>query len=356
MLKLSSIYLFLITTTCLSIANAQQMTDEQLANLHASVAGGFDPYFIESRDTVSVFGPDCITRDLLQDKKGDYWLATWKGIIKYDGKVFTNYTLKDGLIHFHVASCYEDRKGNLWFGTVRGGLYRYNDKVFKLFTTKNGLADNFVSCFAEDEKGNLWFGTDQGVSCYNGDTITNFTMKDGLPSNRVNSIIVDRQGQLWFSCGASRFRADDGGIAIYNGKFFEPFICNGKAPFANPGDLFEDKEGNVWIGGIDGLSRYDGKSVTGLANYLCYYITEDSGGTVWLTISEPPGGNHPNTPNQMLYSYNGKKFTKVLEKYEPDDCQIFGKIVDKKGNVWFGTMIGLCRYDGKTFSYFKDKR
>jgi hypothetical protein len=55
---------------------------------------------------------------------------------------------------------------------------------------------------------------------------------------------------------------------------------------------------------------------------------------------------------QVLYKYDGKTFIKVLEKYEQDDCQMFGKIEDKAGNTWFGTMQGPCRYDGKTFIYF----
>src|SRR5690349_7167503 len=100
---------------------------------------------------------------MLQDKNGDYWLATWQGIIKYDGKVFTYYTLKEDLIQFHVFSCYEDTKGGLWFGMARGVAYRYDGKAFMLFTKKDGLADNTVTCFAEDKEGNLWLGTEKGI-------------------------------------------------------------------------------------------------------------------------------------------------------------------------------------------------
>lgn len=125
-----------------------------------------DPYFIKSTDTVSKFGPRCITRYILEDKRGNIWFATWKGIIKYDGKMFTNYTLKENLIPFHVFSVFEDRSGNLWFGTVRGGAYKYDGKSFKLFTTENGLVDDLVSGMMEDKDGNIWFGTDGGVSSF----------------------------------------------------------------------------------------------------------------------------------------------------------------------------------------------
>src|SRR2546423_567763 len=70
------------------------------SELETSVKAGIDPYFIESTDTVSTHGPNHITRDVLQDRARHFWFATWLGIIEYDGNVFTNHTLKDGLIHF----------------------------------------------------------------------------------------------------------------------------------------------------------------------------------------------------------------------------------------------------------------
>lgn len=32
----------------------------------------------------------------------------------------------------------------------------------------------------------------------------------------------------------------------------------------------------------------------------------------------------------------------------------FGILEDKEGGIWFGTLNGVCRYDGNTFNYFKD--
>ncbi len=70
-----------------------------------------DRYFIETQDTVSTRGPISIVRHILEDKKGNIWLMSFQGIMKYDGKVFTNYTLKENLIHFHVYSVMEDKSG-----------------------------------------------------------------------------------------------------------------------------------------------------------------------------------------------------------------------------------------------------
>jgi ligand-binding sensor domain-containing protein len=288
----------------------------------------------------------------------------------YDGKVFTNYTLKNGLIHFHVLSCYEDRKGNLWFGTARGGMYRYDGKVFKLFTKKDGLPDNTITCFEEDKEGNMWFGTENGLSRYDGKSFKNYSTANGLRSNNISSIIIDTSGKIWVGCLATKYMADDGGLCYCiinsddssqitetgNAKLFTGFLNRDGRPFKTVTDLFQDKQGKIWIGRFDGLSCYDGRSLTELfPAYLSYYIIDDKQGNIWLTHSEL-NKEFKNTPRQVLYKYNGNAFTMIMDKYEPDDFQIFGKAVDMEGNIWFGTMKGPCRYDGKNFTYFYENQ
>jgi ligand-binding sensor domain-containing protein len=327
-----------------------QITPSQL---QASVNAGIDPYFIASTDTISRYGPRSITRDLIQDKHGNYWLASWQGIIKYDGELFTNYTLKEGLIKFHIISAYRDRLGNLWFGTARGGLYRYNGQSFKLFTTKEGLADNSVTCFAEDKKGNIWFGTENGASRYDGKTFTNFSVTNGLPGKNVRAILLSESGRLWFGCGASTYMANDGGISSYDGKSFTSLKSIDSLSW-NVTSLLEDRSGNIWIGTMNGLTKYDGTSLRSIAEIpssLVYYIIQDKEGLIWFT-SGAPNPIYKSIATQILYSYDGKTFTKTIERSEPGDHQIFGKLIDGDGKIWFGTMKGLCNYDGKTINIF----
>lgn len=316
---------------------------------------GVDPYFIETKDTFSTKGPQCIVRNIIQDKLGNIWLATWHGIIKYDGKIFTNYTLKEGLIHFHVIALFEDSKGNIWFSNARGGIYRYdarlNDTVsqgtsFTLFTTKNGLIDNTVNCIAEDKNGNIWFGTEHGASQYDGQKFTHFTTKDGLSDPYINSIMQDRKGKIWFGT--------NNGISIYDGQSFTKFRDKNHLPFKQVASLFEDKNGNVWIGsgakeiGGYGLCFYDGKSVKYSVNpYFVMYMCHDKNGNLWLAHNK--GAAHANF---ALYNYNGKSFNKIIEQRKTDNPLIFGIIEDKSGNIWFGTTKGVCRYNGRSFNYF----
>lgn len=70
------------------------------------------------------------------------WITSWDGIFRYDGKSFTNMTSNISSARFF--SVLEDRKGNLWFGTIGSGVYRYDGKTFQNFTTRDGLPNNEI--------------------------------------------------------------------------------------------------------------------------------------------------------------------------------------------------------------------
>jgi ligand-binding sensor domain-containing protein len=292
-----------------------------------------DPNFVVARDIISTQGPHSITRNLLRDQHGNLWFATWEGIVRYDGSLFTNVTLKEGLRRFRVFSVLEDTTGSLWFGTIGGGVYRYDGKSFTLFTTADGLASNVVTCMLKDKAGNIWFGTDHGVSRYNGRSFTNFTTRDGLSANSVNAIAQDKSGKLWFGTL--------GGVSCYDGKSMAEFTNTDKRSVRNVRSIIEDKAGDIWIGGQDGLDHYDGTLLTRLRTNFIGYVFEDKAGNLWLSEGESDGSG------VTLWRYDGKTFTRIKT-----DKQIFGIAEDRAGNIWFGTWNGVYRYDGKSVTSF----
>ena len=73
----------------------------------------------------------------------------------------------------NVHCSIEDKVGNLWFGTTGEGVYRYDGKLFTQFTKKDGLNSNCIYAMLEDKAGNIWFGTENGVCRYDGKTFSN---------------------------------------------------------------------------------------------------------------------------------------------------------------------------------------
>lgn len=313
-----------------------------------NVIGG-DPTFVDTKDTISRQGPFSITRNILQDKNGNIWLATWQGIMRYDGKLFTNFTLKEGLKRFHVFSILEDRTGNIWFGMIGGGLYRYDGSSFIYFTMSDGLAGNNVMCMMEDRLGNIWFGTNNGLSCYDGKTFTNYTTKDGLIDNSVLSVLQDRTGKLWFGTEGGVNSCFDISFSS-GGKRAYKFINETALPFRHVLSMVEDKTGKIWIGSQVGLSCYDStipfkvgdKYVANVSTNFTPNIFKDKTGNLWLSSGVL------NSSKMVLFygdpSEALKKGTKAFTKIT-SEVQVFGVTEDREGNIWFGTQDGARCYD-----------
>jgi ligand-binding sensor domain-containing protein len=131
----------------------------------------YDPYFIETKTINTSYGSQSITRNIVQDRNGYFWLASREGIIRHDGTTFTNFTNQDSLRRYRAFSVLEDKGGNILFGTIGAGVYRYYGHSFTNFTTKHGLVHDKVGCILEDKKGNIWAGaTGLSVYQYDGDS------------------------------------------------------------------------------------------------------------------------------------------------------------------------------------------
>jgi len=307
--------------------------------------------------TVNTRGPKTVTRNIIQDKKGNIWMASSEGIFKYDGQLFTNITAKVSSARFF--SVLEDSKGNFWFGSIGSGVYYYDGKSFKNFTTKDGLANNEVTTIYEDRTGDIWLGTNGGASRYDGKSFKNFTTKDGLQSNDINSIIEDKTGKLWF--GARGY------ASVYDGKTFTVLTRNGK-PFVNIRSIIQDKKRNIWLGGNDGLWCYDGRTYTKLTDDFVGYVYEDKKGNIW-TSSERSNNNVPamqtdSMPSGSVNNAKGWELSRYDEKFlltekptltkiKPENgakITLFGISEVSDGSIWVGAENGVYRYDGNTLN------
>jgi ligand-binding sensor domain-containing protein len=309
----------------------------------------------ETKDVIISNAPGNIVRTIIQDRKGNIWMASWEGMIRYDGKSFTNITSKMTSARFF--SVLEDRKGNFWFGTIGSGVYYYDGNSFTNFTTEEGLLNNEVTSIYEDKKGNIWFGVSGGASHYDGKSFRNYII-DGNAINEdrtvktfpnrqpyeVNSIIEDNKGNFWFATRDNTF--------AYDGKTSTVFTHNGK-PFKNVRCIIEDKNGNIWLGGNDGLWRYDGSSFTNFTQNFVGYIYEDKNGNI-LTGSSKSSYDRTWT----LSRFDGKSLSNkkpTVTEIKSEEGMYFGILEALDGSIWVGSGGGVYRYDGKTFTDFKSK-
>lgn len=257
----------------------------------------------------------------------------------------------------YVVELFEDRQGNLWFGTMSEGAARFDGKTLDYFSTETGLCGNTVASIAADRAGNLWFGTHSGASRFNGTWFTTFGSAEGLHGAGCN-FLVDRHGEVWAGTNDGVFRFDGAGFS----EFKLPL-----PPVENPSykwvagkvwSLMEDSKGNLWFGRDGyGACRYDGSSFThftkedGLCSNNVSSILEDNRGNIWFASLSSDWPAYAGEGG--LSRFDGHTFTRFPDWEGLDGNDIYTLYEDKKGNVWIGaTGVGAYRFDGTGFTRF----
>jgi ligand-binding sensor domain-containing protein/serine phosphatase RsbU (regulator of sigma subunit) len=283
------------------------------------------------------------------DKAGNLWFGTLGGgVSRYNGKRFVTFTTAQGLSNNVPLSICEDKDGNMWFGTLGGGISKYDGTRFTNYSSRDGLANDFVWNICQDNEGNMWFATyGGGASCFNGTSFRNYTVKDGLCSDFLWSITKDKNGHLWFG-------SENGGISCFDGKSFRNYKKEDGLIDNFIRTVYADTKGNIWCGGKHGLSVFDGKDFTnyttaqGLPNNDIWCIHEDKQNTVWLgSFGGGASRFDPTSPS---------RFITIGKDQGMLNSNVRCVIGDHAGNLWFGTMGGgIFRYDGHAFQSFSQK-
>ncbi len=219
---------------------------------------------------------------MLQDRQGNYWIATNQGIynLAENGKLtehlHTSSPSGRGISANLVYAILEDSKGDVWIGTTNGldMISPGNPAVthFKKTDNKPGtLSDNFITALCEDHEGNIWVGTNSYVNLYSRKkgSFTYYSRAHGFPGNLVYSILPDDRNNLWFATG--------NGLCRYNpaGKSFRTFTeADGlQGQEFNLGAAFKGAHGEMFFGGMNGLNSFFPDSLLDNPNIPAITIT-----------------------------------------------------------------------------------
>ncbi len=238
----------------------------------------------------------------------------------------------------------QDRNGNIWFGTNRGGASRYDGNKFTTFNENDSLINNVVYSITELKNGKLLFGTGGGLSVLSGKTVTNYTDKNGLPHNRVFSTIQDSKGTVWVGTGK--------GICQLSGNKIIPFKEDTLLNKADIFSMYADKANNIWFGTMSyGLIKYNLSTKkfnyfnpsNGLPGNFIWSINEDIQGNIYVGTS----------PGLSKITLLGKIEPIIISGVENNNFRDI--IVDNKNNLWFVTPKGIYKYDQHTFKFYDEK-
>jgi len=173
-------------STSLSSNWVMTIKEDKKGNLWVGTQGGGLNYFDQRTEKFTRFMHDknnlnSISSNtifsILINKDGSLWLGTLdQGLIymsfdsngvayykNYDLSIDPNPLVRKG--DNFVLDLYKDRQGNIWIGTLEGGLKLLDPVTGELTHFKNdpdnptSISSNTVSSICEDDLGNLWIGT-----------------------------------------------------------------------------------------------------------------------------------------------------------------------------------------------------
>ena len=174
-----------------------------------------------------------------------------------------------------------DRDGGLWIGTEGLGILHLQDGKADAFSQANGLSGNIACSLFEDREGNIWFGSDKGVDRFRKLGVTTFSTLQGLPDEGTKSVLATRDGSVWVATNDGLARWKEDGPTVYKERE--------GLPGAGVQSLYEAPDGRLWVSTSRGLAYFANErfvAVGGVPGKEIYSITGDAEGNLWLSSNE----------------------------------------------------------------------
>lgn len=276
---------------------------------------------------------------IYEGSDGMLWLGTNGGLIEFNPKdsVYTNYSHDpknlQSISSNNIASICQDNSGTIWISTYQNGLNSF-DKNSKIFTRYlhdksdlGSLSGDYTLTVYCERSGTVWIGTNfVGLNKINR---TKPTFNSYLVGS-VNKIVKSSDDKLWISASNRWMKFDP------NKEQFTTYS------FENGDLLSEDSTGSLWIalrqGGLIKLDKYghisrfyDSKHHEFKQAVVQIYETSD--GILWI-----------GTETNGLYCLD--PFTQIVRQTFFIENQIFSLYEDTFSSLWVGTLGGgLLRFN-----------
>ena len=203
-----------------------------------------------------------------EDSSGTLWFVSPYG----DLMVYYDATWWEVVESFDVGVSDMVVVDDVWWLATDRGLVRWEQGITRRYTTANGLSDNHVLALAPDPQDEtlLWVGTAYGLNLLDTETdaIRTWTQEQGdLPAPAVTLLETDWRGRLWVGVGGLPDADWDTRPTLFlrgrpqeDGDFKWVPFAEPEAPFGEDEStilaLGVDRQGTLWVGTDAMLYRY----------------------------------------------------------------------------------------------------
>gem|GEM_PF-2561096 len=316
-------------------------------------------------------------QDLAQTTDGFLWIATDKGLFRFDGVRFERYTPASGdkLSDGPVRGLRAISDGSLWIA------YRLENKIcvlrngnLKCYGNADGVT-SYPDAIVQDHEGTLWANTWNGLIRFNGtrwERIGNkWNFPEYVPEETSGALFVDSRGTLWTGVNHTVLYLKQGS------KRFEP--TGVFAGYSN--SIAEAPDGMIWLSDNLGYVRAISTSVSAKSAAIAKCEVETPSGKAPNCPGEDPTVIKLRHAGSLLFDRNGslwmtglnsgvfrvshperlaeRRPVRVNDRRIPktsEDLQNFTSkdglssdsgapvLEDREGNIWVATRDGLDQF------------
>ncbi len=269
----------------------------------------------------------------------DILLATSRGLLRFDGKKFDEFPIQVAgqmLPLGEIVDLVIDNDQNIWVAS-KGGLYVREGLAWKYLDRNSGAPESTINGLFVDSYGRVWLGTEK-------DGVTIFIGKDKHRINKTNYEV--------FKNGAWTLKAD-----------LQPILPKALKDIRA---IVQDKSGRIWLGterGVIQFSAYRGildSAVVKASSHWKHFLETKS---ILSIKADNQGGVWVGTLQDGVFHFES---TGAYQNFKPGDVlggiSVLGEDAfldwnriktiaqDQEDNLWFGTALGVCRFNPNTQS------
>lgn len=279
--------------------------------------------------------PQNSINSIMQTADGYIWLATFNGLVRFDGVNFKIYTQENTefLKSNRIVSLFADSKDRRWIATESNGLFLMEKDSVINFREKYNIPYDFGYYISEGFDGEIFISSHESLVRFKDNKTEFFDLADLTKIEFALSIYADREEKIIYFCFSNKT------ITYQNGKFnvSELLTTNGTNV------ITKSSRGFTWVGGGKGLHIKKGDQllpvpeVNSVITRGIRTLFEDKNGTLWI-----------GTVREGLFFYRHGKLYK-FDGLSDDIFNVASIYQDTEENIWVGTNTnGLLKFREKS--------